>query len=52
MRTFFERPTIAELTAIIIQNLTEQVDSELLAKLEHLTEEEVQATLATEHEMI
>jgi phthiocerol/phenolphthiocerol synthesis type-I polyketide synthase E len=52
LRTFFERPTIAELATIIIQNLAEQVDSELLAKLEHLTQEEVQATLATEHEMI
>lgn len=52
LRTFFERPTIAELAAIILQNLAEQVDSELLAKLEHLTQEEVRATLATEHEMI
>src|SRR5438270_12835460 len=51
MRTIFEQPTIAELAATTVQTLAEQVDSELLAELEQLSQEEARATLAAEHEM-
>jgi acyl carrier protein len=56
LSNFFDAPTVADLAVIITQRLAEQTDSELLAKtfaeLEQLSEEEVQALLATEKEFI
>ncbi|YAF98102.1 MAG: amino acid adenylation domain-containing protein [Nodularia sp. CChRGM 3473] len=52
LRHLFEFPTVSELAVIITQQLAEQADeemlSQMLAELEELSEEEVQATLAKE----
>jgi acyl carrier protein len=49
LRQFFDSPTVAGLAAIVTQKLAEQTDSELLAEmvaeLEELSEEELQAVL-------
>ncbi|HJT56499.1 MAG TPA: type I polyketide synthase [Ktedonobacteraceae bacterium] len=47
-RTLFTRPTVAELAQVVAQSLAEQVDSDLLAELELLSEDRVRATLARE----
>lgn len=53
---FFEAPSVADLAVIITQRLAEETDSEMLAKtfaeLEQLSEEEVQALLASEKQSI
>jgi amino acid adenylation domain-containing protein len=53
---FFEAPNVADLAVIITQRLAEETDSEMLAKtfaeLEQLSEEEVQALLASEKQSI
>ncbi|MBW4575235.1 MAG: amino acid adenylation domain-containing protein [Aphanothece sp. CMT-3BRIN-NPC111] len=52
LRQIFETPTIAELAAIVAEKMVEQTDSEMLAQmlaeLEELSEDEVQAVLTTE----
>jgi len=46
--TLFEATTVADLALVIVQSLAEQVDSETLAELEQLSQDEVQARLAFE----
>ena len=52
LRLLFEAPTVAGLAMSIVQKLSEQKDSEnlseLLEKLESLSEQEVQAILASD----
>lgn len=56
LRQLFETPTIANLAVVIAQKQVEQADSEMLAQvlaeLEQLPEDEVQAVLAAEKQLI
>jgi phthiocerol/phenolphthiocerol synthesis type-I polyketide synthase E len=47
-RALFAAPTVVELAEVVVQSLAEQIDSDLLAELEQLSEEEARATLAGE----
>ncbi len=48
VRALFTAPTVIEFAEAVAQHLAEQIDSDLLAELEQLTDEEVRATLARE----
>jgi phthiocerol/phenolphthiocerol synthesis type-I polyketide synthase E len=51
LKTLFEATTVAELALVIVQSLAEQIDSDMLAELEQLSQDEVQARLAFEQEI-
>jgi len=44
----FESPTVAELAAIVVQKLAEQIDSTLLLELEQLSQDEARTMLTSE----
>jgi acyl transferase domain-containing protein/acyl carrier protein len=48
LNIIFAAPTVADFAALIAQNFAEHVDSELLAELEELSQDEIQALLAGE----
>jgi acyl carrier protein len=55
-KSFFDKPTMAELAEVIVQILAEQTDREqqiqMLAEIEKLSEEKAQAMLVLEERLI
>jgi phthiocerol/phenolphthiocerol synthesis type-I polyketide synthase E len=51
LRTLFEAPTIAELAIIILHSLAKEIDSELLAEVEQLSQEEIETIIAADRQI-